>query len=339
MSPAEISGTGVRLRAYRPDDAGALAAGYDDPLSHRFLPPLPSPFTVAARRAVPQRGRPLDLRRGRRGLRDRRPGTDDLLGGIGFDKGCRAGARPRSATGWPVGAAARRGHRGRPRAERTRAGSRPQPARAAHPLGQPGKSARRARRRLPARGGTPRRPARPRRRLRRPGGVRPAGRRPGRAGRAPAARPARRRADRRRGAAAPARAGRRRLQDRAVQCCPTCGRPVSARAAGRRRHPPAVPAGGGVVAGRRPRRPGHHGRRHRRAGRRHRALLQGAGHRPGDDRLQHAAGVSRARFRHPGGPVGRALGVRRDRHRPPHRGRPAVERGLAAGAGEGRLPP
>ena len=47
MSSAEINGTGVRLRAYRPDDAEAVAAGYDDPLSHRFLPALPSPFTIA----------------------------------------------------------------------------------------------------------------------------------------------------------------------------------------------------------------------------------------------------------------------------------------------------
>src|SRR6185436_19536559 len=47
LSPAEINGTGVRLRAYRPDDVEAVAAGYDDPLSHRFLPPLPSPFTLA----------------------------------------------------------------------------------------------------------------------------------------------------------------------------------------------------------------------------------------------------------------------------------------------------
>ena len=47
MSPAEINGTGVRLRAYRPDDAEAVAAGYNDPLSHRFLPALPAPFTIA----------------------------------------------------------------------------------------------------------------------------------------------------------------------------------------------------------------------------------------------------------------------------------------------------
>ena len=46
MSLAEINGTGIRLRAYRPDDAEAVAAGYDDPECHRFLPPLPSPFTI-----------------------------------------------------------------------------------------------------------------------------------------------------------------------------------------------------------------------------------------------------------------------------------------------------
>ena len=47
VSHGEINGLGVRLRAYRPDDAEQLAQGYDDPESHRFLPPLPSPFTVA----------------------------------------------------------------------------------------------------------------------------------------------------------------------------------------------------------------------------------------------------------------------------------------------------
>ncbi|MCU7725347.1 GNAT family N-acetyltransferase [Actinoplanes sp. KI2] len=86
MSPAEISGTGVRLRAYRPDDAEAVAAGYDDPLSHRFLPTLPSPFTVAHAERFLSEGVMAILAEGGVVYAIADPETDDLLGGIGFDK-------------------------------------------------------------------------------------------------------------------------------------------------------------------------------------------------------------------------------------------------------------
>lgn len=86
MSPAEISGTGVHLRAYRPDDAEAVAAGYDDPLSHRFLPPLPSPFTLAHAERFLSEGVASIFAEGGVAYAIADPETDDLLGGIGFDK-------------------------------------------------------------------------------------------------------------------------------------------------------------------------------------------------------------------------------------------------------------
>jgi RimJ/RimL family protein N-acetyltransferase len=86
LSPAEINGTGVRLRAYRPDDAEAVAAGYDDPLSHRFLPPLPSPFTLAHAERFLSEGVAAVFAEGGAVYAIADPETDDLLGGIGFDK-------------------------------------------------------------------------------------------------------------------------------------------------------------------------------------------------------------------------------------------------------------
>ena len=86
MSPAEINGTGVRLRAYRPDDAEAVAAGYDDPLSHRFLPELPSPFTIAHAERFLSEGIASIAAEGGVVYAIADSETDDLLGGIGFDK-------------------------------------------------------------------------------------------------------------------------------------------------------------------------------------------------------------------------------------------------------------
>jgi len=86
LSPAEINGTGVRLRAYRPDDAEAVAAGYDDPLSHRFLPELPSPFTIAHAERFLSEGIASIAAEGGVVYAIADSETDDLLGGIGFDK-------------------------------------------------------------------------------------------------------------------------------------------------------------------------------------------------------------------------------------------------------------
>jgi RimJ/RimL family protein N-acetyltransferase len=86
VSVAEISGAGVRLRAYRPDDAEAVAAGYDDPLCHRFLPPLPHPFTLAHAERFLSEGVAAIFAEGGAVFAIDDPETGDLLGGIGFDK-------------------------------------------------------------------------------------------------------------------------------------------------------------------------------------------------------------------------------------------------------------
>lgn len=86
VSSAEINGEGVRLRAYRPDDAEAVAAGYDDPLCQRFLPPLPAPFTLRHAEQFLSEGVAAVFADGGvvYGIADSR--TDELLGGIGFDR-------------------------------------------------------------------------------------------------------------------------------------------------------------------------------------------------------------------------------------------------------------
>jgi len=83
---AEINGEGVRLRAYRPDDAEAVAAGYDDPLSQRFLPPLPSPFTLRHAERFLSEGVEAVFADGGVVYAIADPATDELLGGIGFDR-------------------------------------------------------------------------------------------------------------------------------------------------------------------------------------------------------------------------------------------------------------
>jgi RimJ/RimL family protein N-acetyltransferase len=86
VAHGEINGTGVRLRAYRADDAEALAEGYNDPDSQRFMPPLPSPFTLAhAEHFLAERVTAIFAEGGALfAVAD--PETDELLGGIGFDK-------------------------------------------------------------------------------------------------------------------------------------------------------------------------------------------------------------------------------------------------------------
>ena len=85
VSGGEINGNGVRLRAYRPDDAQALAEGYDDALCQQFIPQLPSPFTVAhAERFLAERVTAIFADGGTvYAIAD--PESDHLLGGIGFD--------------------------------------------------------------------------------------------------------------------------------------------------------------------------------------------------------------------------------------------------------------
>src|SRR3954447_8246570 len=106
VSHGEINDLGVRLRAYRPDDAEALAEGYNDRDSHRFLPPLPSPFTLAhAERFLAERV-PSIVAEGGALYAIADPETDELLGGIGFDK--VVPSRGQAEIGYWVGPWARR---------------------------------------------------------------------------------------------------------------------------------------------------------------------------------------------------------------------------------------
>ncbi|WP_246607907.1 GNAT family N-acetyltransferase [Paractinoplanes toevensis] len=101
----EIDGTGVRLRAFRPDDVEAVTAGYDDPLCHRFLPPLPSPFTLAHAERFLAEGVTSVFADGGAAYAIADPDTDELLGGIGFDK--VVPARGQAEIGYWVGSWAR----------------------------------------------------------------------------------------------------------------------------------------------------------------------------------------------------------------------------------------
>ena len=106
MTIAQINGTGVRLRAFRADDAEALATGLDDPLTQRFLPSLSAPFTLAhAERYIAERVAATYAEGGALyAVAD--PETDELLGGIGFDK--VVPARRQAEVGYWVGPWARR---------------------------------------------------------------------------------------------------------------------------------------------------------------------------------------------------------------------------------------
>jgi RimJ/RimL family protein N-acetyltransferase len=106
VSAAEINGDGVRLRAYRPDDAEALAAGYDDPLSQRFLPPLPAPFTLRHAERFLAEGVAAVFADGGVVYAIADPQTDELLGGIGFDR--VVAHRRQAEIGYWVGPWARR---------------------------------------------------------------------------------------------------------------------------------------------------------------------------------------------------------------------------------------
>lgn len=106
MTIAQINGTGVRLRAFRADDADALATGFDDPISQRFLPQMPRPFTTdhAERYIAEQVAATFAEGGALYAIAD--PVTDELLGGIGFDK--VVPSRRQAEAGYWVGPWARR---------------------------------------------------------------------------------------------------------------------------------------------------------------------------------------------------------------------------------------
>ena len=78
-----LRGETVVLRQFRPDDAPDLAAGCDDPLTQRFLPLLPSPYTLDDAHWWINEGSPAVFGSGGFNVAFADPATDRLMGGGG----------------------------------------------------------------------------------------------------------------------------------------------------------------------------------------------------------------------------------------------------------------
>jgi RimJ/RimL family protein N-acetyltransferase len=78
-----IDGAGVRVRRYRDDDVPAVQEACDDPLSQRFLPMLPSPYTHDDADWWVREGSLAAFERGGGNFAIADPATDQLIGGIG----------------------------------------------------------------------------------------------------------------------------------------------------------------------------------------------------------------------------------------------------------------
>ncbi|MGN9808112.1 GNAT family N-acetyltransferase [Micromonospora sp. BQ11] len=86
MTPEIVEAHGVRLRPYRAEDAADTAAGCDDPLTQRFLPGLPSPYTEAEARRWISEVAPAEWAAGGAAYVIADPATDRLLGGVGLGR-------------------------------------------------------------------------------------------------------------------------------------------------------------------------------------------------------------------------------------------------------------
>lgn len=86
MNRETIEAAGVRLRLYRDTDADDLATGCDDPLTRRFLPHLPMPYTEVDAHWWITEGSAATWARGGAAYAIADPATDRLLGGIGVDQ-------------------------------------------------------------------------------------------------------------------------------------------------------------------------------------------------------------------------------------------------------------
>lgn len=80
-----IEGEGVRLRGYRASDLQAVVAGYGDPLTQRFMPALPMPFTMRQGEWWINEGAPAMFAEGGAAYAIADPETDEVLGGISLD--------------------------------------------------------------------------------------------------------------------------------------------------------------------------------------------------------------------------------------------------------------
>jgi RimJ/RimL family protein N-acetyltransferase len=79
-----IDGAGIRIRRFRDDDVDDVRAGCDDPLTARFLPLLPSPYTREDAVWWVTQGHRAAFDNGGGSFVIADPGTDRLLGGVGI---------------------------------------------------------------------------------------------------------------------------------------------------------------------------------------------------------------------------------------------------------------
>jgi RimJ/RimL family protein N-acetyltransferase len=87
MAPADTIEAGqVRLRPFRDEDVDDLVAGCSDPLTRRFLPLLPDPYTVTDARRWIGEGSAAASAAGGAAYAIADPDTDRLLGGVGLSR-------------------------------------------------------------------------------------------------------------------------------------------------------------------------------------------------------------------------------------------------------------
>lgn len=79
-----IDGAGVRIRRYHEEDIPDVRAGCDDPLTQRFLPLLPSPYTQADAAWWVTEGAAAAFSAGGGNFAIADPASDRLIGGIGI---------------------------------------------------------------------------------------------------------------------------------------------------------------------------------------------------------------------------------------------------------------
>jgi RimJ/RimL family protein N-acetyltransferase len=86
LPPQVLNGGAVRLRPFRTGDADDVMAGCADPLTQRFLPLLPSPYTRQEALRWIQEGAPNAFAAGGAAYAMADPGTDRVLGGTGIGR-------------------------------------------------------------------------------------------------------------------------------------------------------------------------------------------------------------------------------------------------------------
>lgn len=105
MTAPILLGEGVRLRPLRPGDAADVVAACTDPVTQRFLPALPRPYTRDSALWWITEGAPAAVAAGGAAYAIADPGTDRLLGTVGLS---RSAGRQQGEVGYWVAPWARR---------------------------------------------------------------------------------------------------------------------------------------------------------------------------------------------------------------------------------------